>query len=98
MIRTTSKILHVNLFCFLFSKCCRCTLTSARPPIARRYERAEVTSDGTYPDKNTVADAITTSIITNRFLVEAALMPWSMAIHFTDIASVHLLILKVTGQ
>lgn len=51
--------------------------------------------DGTYPDKNTVADAITTSIITNRFLVEAALMPWSMTIDFTDIASVHILILKV---
>lgn len=61
----------------------------------RRYERADVTSDGTYPDKNTVADAITTSIITNRFLVEAALMPWSMTIDFTDIAGVHILILKV---
>ncbi|KAG0712793.1 hypothetical protein GWK47_017675 [Chionoecetes opilio] len=59
-----------------------------------KYERAEVTGDGTYPDKNTAADAITTSIITNRFLVEAALMPWSMAIDFTDIASVHILILK----
>ncbi|XP_063849691.1 uncharacterized protein LOC135093933 [Scylla paramamosain] len=62
--------------------------------LLQKYERAEVTSDGTYPDKNTVADAITTSIITNRFLVEAALMPWSMTIHFTDIASVHILILK----
>ena len=57
-----------------------------------------MTSDGTYPDKNIVADSITTSIITNRFLVEAALMPWSMAIHFTDIASVHILILKVCGE
>lgn len=62
--------------------------------LLQKYERADVTSDGTYPDKNTVADSITTSIITNRFLVEAALMPWSMTIDFTDIAGVHILILK----
>lgn len=66
--------------------------------LLKKYERAEVTSDGTYPDKNTVADAITTSIITNRFLVEASLMPWSMAIDFTDIGSVHILILKDAAE
>lgn len=62
--------------------------------LLQKYERADVVGDGTYPDKNTVADAITTSIITNRYLVEAALMPWSMTIDFTDIASIHILILK----
>lgn len=51
--------------------------------------------DGTYPDKNVQADAITTSIISNRFLVEAALMPWSMTLYFVDIASMHILVLKV---
>lgn len=62
--------------------------------LMNQYSRAEVVSDGTYPDKNTMADAITTSIITNRYLVEASEMPWSMAIDFTDISSVHILILK----
>jgi len=58
------------------------------------YQRSPVHGDGTYPDKNTQADAITTSIITNRYLVEAALMPWSLTLHFVDIASVHIMILK----
>ncbi|XP_042216952.1 uncharacterized protein LOC121862701 [Homarus americanus] len=59
-----------------------------------KYTRADAVSDGTYPDKNTVADAITTSIITNRFLVEASERPWSLTVDFVDIASVHITILK----
>jgi len=62
------------------------------------YKRAPVHGDGTYPDKNTVADAVTTSVISNRFLVEAALMPWSMTLHFVDIASVHVMILKDAAE
>jgi len=58
------------------------------------YKRAPVHGDGSYPDKNTQADAITTSIIANRYLVEAAVEPWSLSLHFVDIASVHLMILK----
>ncbi|XP_071539325.1 uncharacterized protein [Panulirus ornatus] len=63
-------------------------------PLLKKYERADVVSDGTYPDMNTVADAITTSIITNRFLVEAGDMPWSMAVDYTDIAGAHILVLE----
>jgi len=58
------------------------------------YKRSPVHGDGSYPDKNTQADAITTSIISNRYLVEAAVEPWSLSLHFVDIASVHLMILK----
>lgn len=66
--------------------------------LLKKYERAGVESDGTYPDKNTVADAITTSIISNRYLVEATEMPWSMSVDFADIASVHALILKDVAE
>ncbi|XP_037794774.1 uncharacterized protein LOC119590085 [Penaeus monodon] len=66
--------------------------------LLKKYERAGVESDGTYPDKNTVADAITTSIISNRYLVEATEMPWSMSVDFTDIAGVHVLILKDVAE
>lgn len=66
--------------------------------IIHSYERSPVEGDGTYPNKNVQADAITTSIISNRFLVEAALMPWSLTLYFVDIASVHLMILKVSGH
>ncbi|TOF87853.1 hypothetical protein CGJ15_24880, partial [Vibrio parahaemolyticus] len=62
--------------------------------LLNKYSRAETVSDGSYPDKNTLADSITTSIITNRYLVEASEMPWSMIIDFADIAGIHILILK----
>ncbi|KAK7061140.1 hypothetical protein SK128_026714 [Halocaridina rubra] len=62
------------------------------------YERSEVNGDGTYPDKNVVADALTTSIITNRYLIEAAEMPWSMSVDFVDISSIHALILKDAAE
>lgn len=62
------------------------------------YERSPVVGDGSYPDKNVQADAITTSIISNRFLVEASLMPWSMTLYFVDIASMHILILKDVAE
>ena len=42
-----------------------------------------------------MADAISTSIMSQRYLLEASDMPWSMTLHFVDIASVHVLILKV---
>jgi len=58
------------------------------------YKRSPVHGDGSYPSKNTQADAIHSSIVTNRYLVEAAEMPWSLSLHLVDIASVHLMILK----
>jgi len=58
------------------------------------YKRCPTKGNGTYPDKNTEGDAITTSIISNRFLVEAAEQPWSLMLYFVDLASVHLTILK----
>ncbi|ROT71937.1 hypothetical protein C7M84_009699 [Penaeus vannamei] len=48
----------------------------------------------TYPDKNTVANSLSTSIVANRFLVEAGERPQSMIIHYADIASIHILVLK----
>ncbi|XP_076056768.1 uncharacterized protein LOC143034510 isoform X2 [Oratosquilla oratoria] len=63
-----------------------------------KYQRATTVSDGTYPDKNTVADAITTSIIANRYLVEATDMPWSMILHFVDISSAHIVVLKDAAE
>ena len=62
------------------------------------YKRSPVHGDGSYPSKNTQADAIHSSIVTNRYLVEAAEMPWSLSLHLVDIASVHLMILKVTRR
>jgi len=62
------------------------------------YKNSPVHGDGTYPDKNTQADAITTSIINKRYLVEAAVEPWSMSLHFVDIASVHIMILKDAAE
>lgn len=58
------------------------------------YMDAPVESSS-YADKNTVANSLSTSIITNRFLVEAGERPQSMIIHFADIASIHILVLKV---
>jgi len=62
------------------------------------YKNSPVHGDGTYPDKNTQADAITTSIINKRYLIEAAVEPWSMSLHFVDIASVHIMILKDAAE
>lgn len=61
--------------------------------LLQRYMDAPVESS-TYPDKNTVANSLSTSIISNRFLVEAGERPQSMIIHFADIASIHILVLK----
>ncbi|XP_050711388.1 uncharacterized protein LOC126995666 [Eriocheir sinensis] len=58
-----------------------------------RYNRAPVESDS-YPDKNQQAAALSTSIITHRYLVEAALLPESMILHFEDISSIHVVVLK----
>ncbi|WP_316572632.1 hypothetical protein, partial [Klebsiella pneumoniae] len=66
--------------------------------LLHRYERAPIISDGTYPDKNMMANALSTSIIANRFLIEAAEMPWSMSIDFVDVSSVHILILKDAAE
>ncbi|KAK4307910.1 hypothetical protein Pmani_020358 [Petrolisthes manimaculis] len=61
--------------------------------LLQRYTEAPIQSD-TYPDKNTVANSLSTSIVSNRFLVEAGQYPQSMIIHFADIASIHILVLK----
>ncbi|KAK3863638.1 hypothetical protein Pcinc_030601, partial [Petrolisthes cinctipes] len=45
-----------------------------------------------------LADSITTSVIANRYLTEAALLPSSMTVDFADIASVHTLILKDVAE
>lgn len=59
-----------------------------------RYLSAPEESDN-YPDKNQQASALSTSIITHRYLVEAAVYPESMILHFEDISSIHALVLKV---
>lgn len=61
--------------------------------LLQRYMEAPVESS-TYPDKNTVANSLSTSIVANRFLVEAGERPQSMIIHYADIASIHILVLK----
>jgi hypothetical protein len=60
-----------------------------------RYGHAPVSSS-TYPDKNTVANSVSTAIVANRFLVEAVEWPYSMMLHYADIASMHLMVLQVT--
>lgn len=59
-----------------------------------RYLSAPEESNN-YPDKNQQASALSTSIITHRYLVEAAVYPESMILHFEDISSIHALVLKV---
>ena len=59
-----------------------------------RYSEAPVESN-TYPDKNVQAAALSTSVISHRYLTEAALEKESMILHFEDIASIHIVILKV---
>ncbi|KAK8375669.1 hypothetical protein O3P69_008452 [Scylla paramamosain] len=65
--------------------------------LLQRYMDAPVESSN-YADKNTVANSLSTSIIANRFLVEAGERPQSMIIHFADIASIHILVLKDVAQ
>ncbi|XP_042868145.1 uncharacterized protein LOC122250670 [Penaeus japonicus] len=65
--------------------------------LLQRYMEAPVESS-TYPDKNTVANSLSTSIIANRFLVEAGERPQSMIIHYADIASIHILVLKDAAE
>ncbi|XP_018021128.1 uncharacterized protein LOC108677420 [Hyalella azteca] len=64
----------------------------------RIYENSPVEGDGSYPTKNVQADAITSSIISNRYLVEASLMPWSMTLYFVDIASMHIIVLQDAAE
>ncbi|CAL4065459.1 unnamed protein product [Meganyctiphanes norvegica] len=66
--------------------------------LLKQYERSQVDPDGSYPDKNTIADALSTSIITNRYLIEAAELPVSMGLHFMDISSVHIMVLKDAAE
>lgn len=70
--------------------CASPSLSHALP----RYNQAPEESN-TYPDKNQQAAALSTSIITHRYLVEAALLPESMILHFEDISSIHVVVLKV---
>ncbi|KAK7061138.1 hypothetical protein SK128_026712 [Halocaridina rubra] len=65
--------------------------------LMQRYFEAPITSE-TYPDKNTVANSLSISIISNRFLVEAGERPQSMIIHFADIASMHILVLQDVAE
>nr|XP_045617056.1 uncharacterized protein LOC123769802 [Procambarus clarkii] len=62
-----------------------------------RYNQAPVQSD-TYPDKNQQAAALSTSIVTHRYLVEAAELPQSMILHFEDISSIHVVVLKDVAE
>nr|XP_045608972.1 uncharacterized protein LOC123764824 [Procambarus clarkii] len=65
--------------------------------LLRRYYEAPVESS-TYPDKNTVANSLSTSIVANRYLVEAGERPQSMIIHYGDIASIHILALQDVAE
>ncbi|XP_042234815.1 uncharacterized protein LOC121874651 [Homarus americanus] len=65
--------------------------------LLQRYMEAPKESSS-YPDKNTVANSLSTSIIANRFLVEAGERPQSMIIHFADIASIHISVLKDVAE
>ncbi|XP_037794772.1 LOW QUALITY PROTEIN: uncharacterized protein LOC119590084 [Penaeus monodon] len=62
-----------------------------------RYNQAPVESDS-YPDKNQQAAALSTSIIAHRYLVEAAELPQSMILHFEDISSIHVIVLKDAAE
>lgn len=62
-----------------------------------RYNQAPAESDS-YPDKNQQAAALSTSIIAHRYLVEAAELPESMILHFEDISSIHVVVLKDAAE
>ena len=42
-----------------------------------------------------MANSLSTSIMANRYLVEAVELPYSMMLHYSDIASIHIMVLKV---
>ncbi|KAK4327866.1 hypothetical protein Pmani_001673 [Petrolisthes manimaculis] len=65
--------------------------------LMERYIAAPEQSD-TYPDKNEQASALSTSIITHRYLTEAAIYPESMILHFQDISSIHALVLQDAAE
>ncbi|XP_076056769.1 uncharacterized protein LOC143034511 [Oratosquilla oratoria] len=65
--------------------------------LLNRYNEAP-TESSTYPDKNTVANSLSTSMMANRYLVEAVERPQSMILHYTDIASIHILVLKDVAE
>lgn len=63
-----------------------------------RYNKAPVESDGTYPNKNQQAAALHASILSHRYLTEAALYPESMILHYQDISSIHAVVLKDVAE
>lgn len=63
-----------------------------------RYYQAPVETNGTYPNKNQQAAALSTSIIAHRYLIEAAVLPQSMILHFEDISSIHIVVLKDAAE
>ncbi|XP_076056770.1 uncharacterized protein LOC143034512 [Oratosquilla oratoria] len=65
--------------------------------LMKRYNEAPVESD-TYPDKNAQAAALSASVISHRYLTEAADQNESMILHFQDIASIHVLVLKDAAE
>jgi len=62
-----------------------------------RYAHAPADSSS-YADKNTMANSLSTSIISNRFLIEAVEWPHSMMLHYADIASIHISVLHDAAQ
>jgi len=61
--------------------------------LLKRYANAPVRS-ATYPDKNTIANSFSASMISNRYLIEAVEFPHSMMLHYADLASLHVTVLK----
>jgi len=62
-----------------------------------RYHNAPNEANN-YPDKNTMANSLSTSIMANRYLVEAVELPYSMMLHYSDIASIHIMVLKDAAE
>jgi len=58
-----------------------------------RYAKSPNRSE-TYPDKNTVANTFSVAMVSNRFLIEAVAFPDSMMLHYADIASLHIAVLR----
>jgi len=62
-----------------------------------RYANAPNKSE-TYPDKNTIANSLSVSMVSNRFLIEAVDYPDSMMLHYADLASLHVAVLRNAAQ
>ncbi|XP_018021121.1 uncharacterized protein LOC108677414 [Hyalella azteca] len=62
-----------------------------------RYLDAPVESD-TYPDKNEQAAALSMAIISHRYLVMSGDLRFSLILHFEDIASMHIVVLKDAAE